>query len=901
VNQPSRTAPRRPWALIMGLYLLGIFIGAIDTGIVTPGRTVIQRDLGVTDQAGIWMITIYTLAYAAAIPVMGKLADRVGRKQVYLVSILLFGLGSLACGLSQDLGSFPMLIIARAVQAVGGGGILPIATAEIGTEVPIEKRGMALGLVGGVYGVANIFGASAGSLILDVAGVHNWQWIFYINVPIAAVIVIAGLFVLRNHREQSVKPIDVLGSLLLVGMILSLLYGIRNLDLFDFGNSIRSTDVWPFLVAFAALLPVFLLAERRAADPVLNLRYFTDFSHGGVLLLALLSGVTLMAVVFVPQFAENALRIPTGAGGYTVIALGVASGVGAPLSGTLTDRFGAKAVLGLGAGLSVAAAAVGILWAIPQPGLASVFTTLGLFGLGLGFVVGSPLNYMMLARTRRSESNSALATLSLTRALGTTLAPAIMVGFLAQAGTLVQDRLTAVLPTSVPAPALPYATELQATFAELKADENLKDKVSGVDFPDLSSQSTIEIDPNGGGTLPDDLVDLLKTADVTNIVERSQTVATRMFDEQTPARVAEIQDGVRKGIDSLADAATELDSAAAEMADGLAEMDTNLADMADGLAEMGSQLDEMSTGIAGMTDALAELDGQLAELSEGIAGMDSALAGMNEAIPGLTDGVAGMDEAIGGLTEGLAGMDEGLAQQQAALEAVQAQLAELPPDSPAAPELQGQVAGLQAAIQALQAERAEAAAQLDQLTPQRAEAATKLAALQEQKATLTAQRQELVAARTGAQGGRDELAAQREQLQTGRNELAKARADLATGREELTKARADLASGREEVVAAKADLAETTRQLTVLKDAVPGAFEAALVTYLKEIDARAPELRDTFGATVGDGFRGVFGVYGGASAAMLLLLPLIPAARRSEDEEGPAAPAASGTGESPEP
>ncbi len=877
----------------MSLYLLGIFMGAIDTGIVTPARTVIQRDLGVTDQAGIWMITIYTLAYAAAIPVMGKLADRVGRKQVYLISILLFGLGSLACGLAQDVGSFPMLIIARAVQAVGGGGILPIATAEIGTEVPIEKRGMALGLVGAVYGVANIFGASAGSLILDVAGVHNWQWIFYINVPIAAGIVIAGLFILPNHRAQSVKPIDVLGSLLLVGMILSLLYGLRNLDFFDFGTSIRSTDVWPFLVTFAALLPVFLLAERRAADPVLNLRYFSDFSHGGVLLLALLSGVMLMAVVFVPQFAENALRIPTGAGGYTVIALGVASGVGAPLSGSLTDRFGAKAVLGLGAGLSVAAAAVGILWAIPQPGPASVFTTLGLFGLGLGFVIGSPLNYMMLERTPKSESNSALATLSLTRALGTTLAPAIMVGFLAQAGTLVQDRLTAVLPTSVPAPALPYAAELQATFDELKADENLKDKVAGVDFPDLTSKSTIEIDPHGGGTLPDDLVDLLKTADVTNIVERSKTVATRMFDEQTPARVAEIQDGVQKGLDSLTDAASALDSTAAEMADGLAEMDTNLADMADGLAKMGSQLDEMSTGLAGMTDALTELDGKLAEMSKGIAGMDSALAGMNEAIPGLTDGVAGMDEAIGGLTEGLAGMDDGLAQQQAALKAVQAQLAELPEDSPAAPELQGQAAGLQAAVQALQTQRVEAAAQLDDLTTQRAEAATKLAALQKQKATVTAQRKELVAARAGAQGGRDELAAKREQLQTGRNELKKARADLATGREELTKARADLASGREEVVAARADLAETTRQLTVLRDAVPGAFDDALAAYLAEIDARAPELRDTFGGTVGDGFRGVFGVYGGASAAMLLLLPLVPAARRADDEDAPAAPAAS--------
>ena len=104
----------------MSLYLLGIFMGALDTGIVTPARTIIQNDLGVDDQTGIWMITGYTLAYAASIPVMGKLADRYGRKQIYLTAILLFGVGSLLCGLAQDTGSFGFLIAARAIQAVGG-------------------------------------------------------------------------------------------------------------------------------------------------------------------------------------------------------------------------------------------------------------------------------------------------------------------------------------------------------------------------------------------------------------------------------------------------------------------------------------------------------------------------------------------------------------------------------------------------------------------------------------------------------------------------------------------------------------------------------------------------------------------------------------------------------------
>lgn len=147
VGESRRQPAVRRWGFVLTLYLLGIFMGAIDTGIVTPARTIIQHDLNVSDSLGIWRITIYTLSYAASIPVMGKMADRIGRKPVYLVSIVLFGLGSLACGLSQDTGSFAMLIGARAIQAIGGGGILPIATAEIGTEVPREGRKFGLGLV----------------------------------------------------------------------------------------------------------------------------------------------------------------------------------------------------------------------------------------------------------------------------------------------------------------------------------------------------------------------------------------------------------------------------------------------------------------------------------------------------------------------------------------------------------------------------------------------------------------------------------------------------------------------------------------------------------------------------------------------------------------------------------
>ena len=591
---------------------------------------------------------------------MGKLADRLGRKPVYLTAIALFGIGSLLCGLSQDVGSFGMLIAARSLQAIGGGGILPIATAEIGTEVPEERRGLALGLVGAVFGIANLLGASAGSLILDIAGQHNWQWIFYINVPIAAMIVIAGWVVLPNHRESRVAKLDLVGIAILVAMIMSLLYGLTNIDFFDLSASVTSLEVYPFLIAFVVLLPVFVLAERRAEDPVLNLDYFTNRPIALTLAASFLSGFILMGVVFVPQLAENALELPSGSGGYLVILLGLASGVGAPLSGRLTDAFGPKLVLAIGGGVSALAAVSVVTWLIPHPGYPSVIVSLVLIGLGLGFVIGSPLNYLMLRLTDPAQSNSALGTLSLVRSIGTTLAPVIMVGFLAHAGGLVQDRLTADLPSTIKAPELPYAASLQKKFAAWKADDRFSDALKGVEFPDLSSKTTIEVNTDGGGELPDELVTLLQDADVTTIVSDTKTIAKYMFAQQTPAVIADITKGVETGIDQLGTVHDKLGTTATTMTKNIAKMTTALAKMRTGLAKLDATVDSMSTAIDKQGTAIAGM-------TKGINGMTKGIDGMNTARAKQAKAIAGMTTAINGMTKGIDGMDKALAKQAKAI------------------------------------------------------------------------------------------------------------------------------------------------------------------------------------------------------------------------------------------
>lgn len=628
--------------LILTVYLLGIFMGALDTGIVTPARTIIQESLRVDDKLGIWMITIYTLAYAASIPVMGKLADRMGRRTVYLVSIFLFGFGSLLCGVSHSMGSFTMLLVTRAIQAIGGGGIVPIANAEFGTTFPEEKRGMALGMVGGVYGIANIFGASAGSAILDIFGVDKWEFIFYVNVPIAVFIVIAGFFALPNTKEKSDKPIDGAGICVLVIMVLSLMYGIKNIDFFNFVETITDPGVYGYLLGFVVLLPIFIFIEKKAVDPVMNLKYFTNMRIVMTLLITIISGIVLMGVIFVPQFCENALKVSSGSGGYFVIILGLCAGVGAMSSGKLTDKYGPKLVLAIGFVAAVIAALIVVFFSSVNPNKVNVFASLIFIGLGIGFTMGAPLNYMMLGEVDEREANSALATLSLVRSLGTVVAPAIMVGFIANAGAGMMDNVMGVLPNEIKVPELPYAEELM---------QEMKDQ--GVEgMPDLSEMTTVKFDMESTDSsdmdveIPDDIIDELKSSDVTTITDSVKKMATVMFDQMSPQIQDKINNGINEGIDGVSSGINSMNSAVSKMNKARSGMQQGIDGMSQALKSQNAERDcmiakrdQMDEVIRQMQAALDAMGGHNPELEEQIEKLTAARNGIQSGIDGISQGI----------------------------------------------------------------------------------------------------------------------------------------------------------------------------------------------------------------------------------------------------------------------
>lgn len=486
--------------IILLLFLLGIFMGAIDNGIVSPAREIIQNSFGVTAGAGAWIITLYTLVYAVSMPISSKLSDIYGRKKMYMIGITIFGIGSVLCGLSNFFGTFEFLLVARFIQAIGSGGILPIATTVIGQSFPEEKRGTALGLVGAIYGVATIVGPTLGSAIIQIAGQENWGFIFFINAPICILtLVLAGR--MDESKVEVKSKIDIAGAILLGALITSLLYAMTNMNFFDLSNSIKETDVYPFLILFIILIPVFVAIEKRAQDPVLQIKYFKDRMMVTTFLLAFLVGIGMMGMVYMPQFAENTMKIQSGSGGYFITILAVFSGIAAPLSGKLLDKKGAKIVLILGFTFTTVGTLILGLVAAKNLQLSSLLIGIIFMGFGVGFTMGPPLNYLVLANVKKEEGATAIATMSLVRSIGVTISPSFMIGFIVHASGNLQTQLMYTLQTGF--------------------------KNAGFDMSSFAM----------GNSSSSDLFSTLKSADVTTIVSRLTSIFQQILPKQAKTYV----------------------------------------------------------------------------------------------------------------------------------------------------------------------------------------------------------------------------------------------------------------------------------------------------------------------------------------------------------------------------
>ncbi len=381
---------------ILTVLFIGVLMGALDIAIVGPALPAIQRQFHITERGVAWIFTVYVLFNLIGTPLMAKLSDVVSRKKVYILDITIFAFGSLIVAASPN---FSFLLIGRAIQGFGAGGIFPVASAVIGDTFPEDKRGSALGLIGAVFGIAFIIGPAIAGLLLLL----SWHWLFIVNIPIAIAIIFLSLSTLPDNQPAVKKVFDWKGMIALGIILAALSFGFNRINTAQLLSSISSFMVWPFFLIAAVLIPYFTKTENSAADPVLRIKLMTSKQVVLVCALAVGAGVSEAAVVFVPPLLVDKFGVTASQASFMLFPVVLAMAVGSPLAGRLLDKIGSKIVLITGTIIL----ALGLLgFAFEVETLLAFYADAILIGIGMGIVVGAPLRYIMLNEAKTTERAS---------------------------------------------------------------------------------------------------------------------------------------------------------------------------------------------------------------------------------------------------------------------------------------------------------------------------------------------------------------------------------------------------------------------------------------------------------------------------------------------------------------
>jgi EmrB/QacA subfamily drug resistance transporter len=436
-DQPATPQPRV--RLIFLALMLVLLLAALDQTIVSTALPTIVGDLGGLNHLS-WVVTAYLLSSTVTGPLYGKLGDLYGRKLVLQSAIVIFLGGSVLCGLSQNMGE---LIAFRALQGLGAGGLIVTTLAVIGDVIPPRDRGKYQGYFGGVFGVATVIGPLLGGFFVDNL---SWRWIFYVNLPVGAVAlgVIATAFHTRTIRQR--HSIDYLGAALLAGALGSVvLFTSLGGTTWAWG----SPKIVGLIVASVVLLPLFVLVERRASEPIMPLSLFRNRTFSTTSAVGFIVGFALFgAVTYLPLYLQVTKGESPTKSGLQLLPLMAGLLITSIASGQLITRLGryrffpiaGTAVMAIGMFLLSRLEATTSIW----------YTALGSLVLGLG--LGMVMQVLVLAvqnAVDRSVLGVATSGSTLFRQIGGSIGVALF-------GTIFANRLhvelTSRLPSNVPIP-----------------------------------------------------------------------------------------------------------------------------------------------------------------------------------------------------------------------------------------------------------------------------------------------------------------------------------------------------------------------------------------------------------------------------------------------------------------
>jgi EmrB/QacA subfamily drug resistance transporter len=366
---------------LLGTMLI-TFIATLDQTVVGTALPRIVADLQGFEQIA-WITTIYLLTSTVTIPMYGKLSDLLGRKAIFLAAITIFLIGSALCGVAQ---SMTQLVIFRALQGIGAGGLQPIASAVVADLFPPRQRGRWVGITSSSYALAAIVGPLLGGLLTDAV---SWRWVFYINLPLGLIAVGVLIFVMPTLRTPNKRVlIDYIGTLLIVLATLPLLLG------FTWAGD-RTIDwlSWQSLGLFGAALVLLVVLvvysswqERLGRGPIVEPSMFKDVRIFSVSLVAamLISVVLIGAVYFLPVFMQSVVGVSATNSGLTLIPFALFSIAGAVIGGQITTATGRYKVQALAASVLMIVGVLLLLRLDIRASLLDVLLALAPLGIGVG-------------------------------------------------------------------------------------------------------------------------------------------------------------------------------------------------------------------------------------------------------------------------------------------------------------------------------------------------------------------------------------------------------------------------------------------------------------------------------------------------------------------------------------
>ncbi|MEO8024564.1 MFS transporter [Polaromonas sp.] len=340
INQSTGFTPTQRW--VLGLAAAGSFMAVLDAMVVTTALDTLRHDLAASMEALEWTVNAYSLSFATLLMTGAALGDRFGRRRMYVMGLLLFALASMACAVAPDTG---WLIAGRAAQGMGAALLMPISMALLGAAFPPPQRARALGLFSGITGLAVLAGPLMGGAI-----VHGlaWQWIFWINLPVALGVMWLTLAKVPEGKAAS-APLDIRGALLMTASLLGLVWGLVRGN----RNGWGSAEVMLSLGGGSVLAALFVASQRlRAWDAMVPPRLFrSPVLAVGLAVSFLLTASLLGTLFFMAQFFQVVWQLSPLVAGASMLPWTATLFLVAPVAGAMVKRVGEKALVVVGLGL----------------------------------------------------------------------------------------------------------------------------------------------------------------------------------------------------------------------------------------------------------------------------------------------------------------------------------------------------------------------------------------------------------------------------------------------------------------------------------------------------------------------------------------------------------------------